>query len=78
MRKPSPLQVWAWPAAFLTLSLLGDLLELPGWLTGLSPYSHVPSLPADAWSWGSAGGLSAVAAALLAVAWWRFRERDIG
>ncbi|GAA3543522.1 ABC transporter permease [Nocardioides daeguensis] len=73
----SPL-VWAWPAAFLTLSLLGDLLELPGWLTGLSPYSHVPSLPADAWSWGSAGGLSAVAAALLTVAWWRFRERDIG
>lgn len=70
--------VWAWPAGFLTLSLLGDLLELPDWLTGLSPYSHVPSLPADGWSWGSAGGLSAVAVALLAVAWWRFRERDIG
>ncbi len=70
--------VWAWPAAFLTLSLLGDVLELPGWLTGLSPYSHVPSLPAEGWSWGSAGGLSAVAAALLVVAWWRFRERDIG
>lgn len=70
--------VWAWPAAFLTLSLLGDLLDLPGWLTGLSPYSHVPSLPSDAWSWGSAGGLSAVTAALLVVAWWRFRERDIG
>lgn len=70
--------VWAWPAAFLTLSLLGDLLDLPGWLTGLSPYSHVPSLPADAWSWGSAGGLSAVTAVLLVLAWWRFRERDIG
>jgi ABC-2 type transport system permease protein len=70
--------VWAWPAAFLTLSLLGDLLELPGWLTGVSPYSHVPSVPADPWSWGSAGSLSAAAAALLVVAWWRFRERDIG
>ncbi|WGX94177.1 ABC transporter permease [Nocardioides sp. L-11A] len=70
--------VWAWPAAFLTLGLVGDLLELPAWLTGLSPYSHVPSLPSDAWSWGSAGGLSAVAAVLLAVAWWRFRARDIG
>ncbi|MCR1782913.1 ABC transporter permease [Nocardioides carbamazepini] len=70
--------VWAWPAAFLTLGLVGDLLELPGWLTGLSPYSHVPSLPSDAWSWGSAGGLSAVAAVLLTVAWWRFRSRDIG
>ncbi|WP_436699726.1 ABC transporter permease [Nocardioides sp. BYT-33-1] len=72
------LLVWVWPAAFLTLGLVGDLLELPGWLTGLSPYSHVPSLPADAWSWGSAGSLSAVAAVLLTVAWWRFRERDIG
>ncbi|GAA3657654.1 multidrug efflux ABC transporter permease [Nocardioides ginsengisoli] len=70
--------VWVWPAAFLTLSLLGDLLHLPGWLTGLSPYAHVPLLPAAAWDWGSAGGLSAVAAVLLGVAWWRFRERDIG
>ncbi|MDQ6527353.1 ABC transporter permease [Nocardioides sp. LHD-245] len=70
--------VWAWPAAFLTLGLAGDLVGLPGWVSGLSPYSHVPSVPADVWSWGSAGGLSAVAAALLAVAWWRFRERDIG
>jgi len=69
--------VWAWPAVFLTLRLVGDLLELPGWLTGLSPYAHVPSLPAEGWSWPSAAGLSA-AAALVLVAWWRFRERDIG
>ncbi|WP_182376389.1 hypothetical protein [Nocardioides sp. WS12] len=70
--------VWAWPAGFLTLTLVGDLVDLPGWVTGLSPYSHVPSVPADNWSWGSAGGLTAVAAGLLVVAWWRFRERDIG
>lgn len=70
--------VWAWPAGFLTLTLIGDLLELPGWLKGLSPYDHVPSVPADNWSWGSAGGLTAVTAVLLTVAWWRFRERDIG
>lgn len=70
--------VWAWPAGFLTLTLIGDLIDLPGWVKGLSPYSHIPSVPADSWSWGSAGGLSAVTAVLLAVAWWRFRERDIG
>lgn len=70
--------VWAWPAAFLTLTLVGDLVDLPGWVKGLSPYSHVPSVPAESWSWGSAGGLTAVAAALLVVAWWRFSERDIG
>lgn len=68
---------WVWPAAFLTLGLLGDLLDLPAWLTGLSPYAHVPSVPSEPWSWTSATALSAVAAALLAVAWWRFRARDI-
>ncbi|NGZ99831.1 hypothetical protein G5V59_04565 [Nocardioides sp. W3-2-3] len=41
---------WVWPAAFLTLGLLGDLLDLPGWLTGLSPYAHVPSVPSEPWS----------------------------
>lgn len=68
---------WVWPAAFLTLGLLGDLLDLPAWLTGLSPYAHVPSVPSEAWSWASAGSLSALAAVLLLVAWWRFRARDI-
>lgn len=68
---------WVWPAAFLTLGLLGDLLDLPAWLTGLSPYAHVPSVPSQAWSWPSAVSLSAVAALLLLVAWWRFRARDI-
>ncbi len=72
------LLVWAWPAAFLTLSLVGDLLRLPAWVRGLSPYAHVPMLPADGWDWGSAGGLSAAALGLLFVAWWRLRERDIG
>lgn len=68
---------WAWPGAFLTLGLVGDLMELPGWVSGVSPYSHVPLVPAAAWDWGSAGGLTACALAVLGVAWWRFRERDI-
>ncbi len=48
------------------------------WVDDVSPYSHVPQLPAATWDWGAEGGLLAVAAALLGVAWWRFRERDIG
>lgn len=69
---------WAWPGAFLTLGIVGDLLEVPGWVTGLSPYDHVPLVPAADWDWGSAAGLTGVAGALLVVAWWRFRSRDIG
>lgn len=68
---------WVWPAAFMVLALMGDLLELPAWVTDLSPYAHVPAVPSEPWSWGSTTVLSAVAAGLLVVAWWRFRERDI-
>lgn len=70
--------VWAWPGAFLVLALLGELLGLPSWLTGLSPYAHVPSVPAGSWDWGSAAVLTVVAGAVLALAWSRFRVRDIG
>ena len=69
---------WAWPVLFLTLTLAGELLEFPGWLTGLSPYSHIPAMPAETWRWAPEAGLTAVAAGLLALAWLRFRERDIG
>ena len=69
---------WVWPALFLTLTLIGELAGFPGWLTGLSPYSHVPTMPAEPWRWAPEIGLTAVAALLLAGAWLRFRERDIG
>lgn len=69
---------WAWPALFLVLTLVGELLELPGWLTGLSPYSHVPAMPAVGWEWTPELALTAVAAAVTAAAWLRFRSRDMG
>jgi ABC-2 type transport system permease protein len=69
---------WAWPALFLTLTIVGELLEFPRWLTGLSPYSHVPSMPAEPWQWAPEVLLTAVAAGLLLAAWLRFCERDIG
>lgn len=69
---------WGWPVLFLTLTIVGELARFPGWLTGLSPYSHVPTMPAEPWRWAPELGLTVVAAALLAAAWLRFRERDIG
>ena len=69
---------WAWPVLFLVLTLVVELLDLPSWVGDLSPYSHVPQVPAESWDWGAEGGLLAVAAALVVLAWWRFRERDIG
>jgi ABC-2 type transport system permease protein len=69
---------WIWPGAFLVFSVTGESLRFPGWLMGVSPYDHVPQLPVASWDWPAEIGLTALAATLLVVAWWRFRERDIG
>ncbi|MBS4753921.1 ABC transporter permease [Nocardioides sp. zg-ZUI104] len=69
---------WVWPAGFVTVSVLADTLRLPGWVGDLSPYAHVPSVPAEPWSWTVSGTLTAGAVVVLALAWWRLRARDIG
>ena len=69
---------WVWPAFFLVVTLLGDLLTWPDWALDVSPYSWVPHVPAEPWSWSSFLGLAAVALALCGAAWVRFRQRDIG
>lgn len=57
---------------------LAALLHLPGWAAGLSPYSHVPMVPAEAWSWPPELVLTALTVAVLATARWRYGRRDIG
>ena len=70
--------VAAWGAlgACFLLSLLGPLLGLPDWVLDLSPFAHVPELPAADFSLGPLLALSAVAAALLALGRAAFRRRD--
>ncbi|MCL2612137.1 MAG: ABC transporter permease [Nocardioidaceae bacterium] len=70
--------VWVWPAIFFVFTTVAELFEAPGWLLGISPYRHVPQLPADSWSWPAELGLTAVAAVVLVAAWWRFQRRDLG
>ncbi len=62
----------------MVLGQLGDLLHLPGWVTGLSPYAHVPAMPVEAFAAAPALVLTALAALLLVTAWWRYGARDIG
>jgi ABC-2 type transport system permease protein len=69
---------WALVVAFFVVGPIAELLKLPGWVAGLSPYSHVPKVPAEALAWTPELVLTAIAAALVATAWWRYRERDIG
>ena len=69
---------WALLAGFVTLGEIGPLLELPGWVIGLSPFDHVPNVPVSSVSWASEAGLTAVALLVVVAAWWRYARRDVG
>lgn len=69
---------WVLVIAFFLVGPLAELLQLPGWVAGLSPYSHVPKVPAESVRAVPELALTLLATLLLAAAWWRYRERDIG
>ena len=69
---------WAWVGLGVLLTLTGSLLQLPGWVIRLSPYSAVPSYPAERWSWTPEIVLLVVAAVIAGGAWRGFTRRDIG
>lgn len=68
---------WGALTACYLLAFLGPLLSLPDWVMDLSPYSHVPLLPAaDLEAWPLVA-LTAIAAALTAAGVAGFRRRDL-
>jgi ABC-2 type transport system permease protein len=69
---------WAVVVIFATLGQVGELLGLPRWVLDLSPYTHAPRMPLEPFETGPALVLTAIAAAVLAAAWLRYRTRDIG
>ncbi|HEY7719354.1 MAG TPA: hypothetical protein VH915_11355 [Pedococcus sp.] len=69
---------WAALAGFVTLGEVGDLLEMPGWVVGISPFQHVPAVPVQPVDAGAEVALLAVTVLLLGAGWWRYRTRDIG
>ena len=68
---------WGALGACFLVSYLGPLLSLPEWVMDLSPYNHVPLLPAADASAGPLLALTAVAAALVALGVIAFRRRDV-
>ena len=68
---------WGVLGACVLLTVLGPLLGLPDWVLDLSPFEHVPQLPADDFSAAPLVWLSVVAAALTAVGMGAFRRRDL-
>lgn len=67
--------VWALFAASASVTLLGDLLKLPGWGMDASPLGH--GTVRDEWLWRPWGALTGVGLAALLAAWLAWRRRDI-
>jgi ABC-2 type transport system permease protein len=68
---------WGALAACYLAAFLGPLLGLPGWVMDLSPFTHVPLLPAAGFDVVPLLALILVAAALVGVGLVGFRRRDV-
>ncbi|MBK3545735.1 MULTISPECIES: ABC transporter permease [unclassified Streptomyces] len=68
---------WIVPVYAFLVGYLGPILQLPDGLTNLSPFGHVPQLPAAGMTWTPLLALTAVAAGLIALGLAGFRRRDL-
>jgi len=68
---------WAALAVALVMGQLGSLLDLPQWALDISPFTHVPRVPAEAFSVTPVIWLLLAAVALGAVGFAAFRRRDL-
>lgn len=74
---------WAGPitwfalAAALVMGQLGTLFELPQWLLDVSPFTHVPLVPAEPFAAMPVAWLSVAALTLGALGFAAFRRRDL-
>jgi ABC-2 type transport system permease protein len=71
------LTVWAAFAWALVAGMLATVLDLPGWTVDLSPFQHVPALPAASMSWPPIVVLLVVAGALVTFGMWALDRRDM-
>lgn len=69
--------VWVVIAYAGVIGTYGPLLGLPAWTLNLSPFGHVPALPAEDMNWLPMLLLTGLAIVLLIAGFWGFRERDL-
>lgn len=68
---------WALLCYAIFIVYLGGLLDLPDWMFDLSPYTHVPRMPAADFTATPLVILTALAAVLIAAGLAGFRRRDL-
>ena len=71
--------VAAWGAlgAFFVVGMFGVLFDLPSWVVDLSPFQHVPAMPASDFSARPLVVLTVVAAGLVGIGMVGFHRRDV-
>lgn len=68
---------WALLVYAIFVVYLGGLLDLPGWMLDVSPYTHIPRMPAEEFTATPLLVLTAIAAALVTTGLLGFRRRDL-
>jgi ABC-2 type transport system permease protein len=68
---------WAAVAWVFVAAMFGSVLHLQQWALNLSPFQHVPALPAASMAWWPLVVLTAIAAALIAGGLAAFDRRDL-
>ncbi|WP_329384097.1 ABC transporter permease [Streptomyces sp. NBC_01716] len=68
---------WVVPVYAFVVGYLGPILQFPNWMNNLSPFGHIPQLPAAEMTWTPMLLLTAVAAALIWLGLAGFRRRDL-
>jgi len=69
---------WGVLGGCFVIGMLGDVLGLPTWVEDLSPFSHVPQVPAADLDVVPLLVLTLIAVGLIAAGLAGFRRRDIG
>ena len=68
---------WGALAAALIMGQLGAMLDLPQWVLNISPFTHVPRIPAEPFAVTPVGWLTFAALVLGALGLVAFRRRDL-
>lgn len=71
------LAIWGFYAWVMVAGMLASVLQLPDWTLDLSPFQHVPALPAASMSWMPVTVLLVVALGLVAVGLLALDRRDM-
>ncbi len=69
---------WLGLGVAVVVLVLGEVLRLPDWLRGLSPFEHLAAVPVEAFDPVAFGAVLGVATLLSSAGWFTFTRRDFG